>query len=149
MQKSISAGPLRLSLYFNNGNRLCGVKLPGNPSPGLTRKHLFSVLDQLATFVAEPSIGTPFARAVWREVCEIAPGSTLSYGEIALRLGKSGAARAVGLACKSNPLLLAVPCHRVIAAQHIGGYAAGSAWKRLLIALEAEKAALHFALTGL
>jgi len=142
--KAIRVGPLQLDLLFNERRSVCGVRLPVTPPLKLTRRHLFSALDQLATFPIEPTNRSSFLRDVWRAISLIEPGSTLTYGQIAQRIGKPGAARAVGFACKSNPLLLAVPCHRVVAAHAIGGYSAGPAWKSLLLALEAEKAALHF-----
>lgn len=65
--------------------------------------------------------GTDFQRRVWRQISAIGPGRTRSYGELARELGS--AARAVGQACGANPLPLVVPCHRVLAAAGIGGFA--------------------------
>lgn len=84
--------------------------------------------------------GTPFQHQVWRELQKIPPGQTLSYSELARRLGKPTAARAVGQALKANPLPLIIPCHRVIAAHgKLGGYSAGLAHKRWLLAHEGVK----------
>lgn len=85
--------------------------------------------------------GTAFEQAVWAQLCAIPYGETRSYGEIAALLGCPGAARAVGRACGKNPLLLLVPCHRVLGAKgRLTGYAAGIERKRALLALEqAEK----------
>lgn len=82
---------------------------------------------------------TPFQRRVAGVLRATRPGETLSYGDVALRLGRPGAARAVGRAVKANPLLLLVPCHRVVAKDGEGGWSAfGSAdLKRRLRALEA------------
>jgi O-6-methylguanine DNA methyltransferase len=67
----------------------------------------------------------------------IPPGGTLSYGEIANRIGKPGGARAVGNACGANPLPLFIPCHRVVAAGGgLGGFSSGTAWKTLLLERE-------------
>ena len=60
--------------------------------------------------------GTPFQNQVWRATAAIPFGTTISYGELAARLGKPGAARAVGMGMARNPLPLLVPCHRVIGA---------------------------------
>jgi methylated-DNA-[protein]-cysteine S-methyltransferase len=60
-------------------------------------------------FPAAPAGGTPFQRLVWEETARIPWGHTLTYGELARRLGRPGAARAVGLALGANPLPLAVP----------------------------------------
>ena len=65
--------------------------------------------------------GTPFQRRVWRKIAAIGPGLTRSYGEIARELGSSP--RAVGQACGANPVPLVVPCHRVLAAGGLGGFA--------------------------
>jgi methylated-DNA-[protein]-cysteine S-methyltransferase len=66
-------------------------------------------------------LGTPFQRRVWDKIAAIGPGRTRSYGELAREL--RSAARAVGQACGANPLPLVVPCHRVLAAGGIGGFA--------------------------
>ncbi len=65
--------------------------------------------------------GTSFRRSVWAKIAAIGPGRTRSYGEIARELGS--APRAVGQACGANPLPLVIPCHRVVAATGIGGFA--------------------------
>lgn len=69
--------------------------------------------------------GTRFQRRVWRALQGIKPGSVCTYGELAGRLGTS--ARAVGNACRANPVPLVVPCHRVVASGGIGGFAGSSA----------------------
>jgi O-6-methylguanine DNA methyltransferase len=70
--------------------------------------------------------GGRFELAVWAALREIPPGSTTSYGELATRLGSSGASRAVGLANGSNPIAIIVPCHRVIGANGaLTGYGGG------------------------
>ncbi|HEY77133.1 MAG TPA: methylated-DNA--[protein]-cysteine S-methyltransferase [Thermoflexia bacterium] len=82
--------------------------------------------------------GTPFQRAVWREVASIPYGTTATYGEIARRLGKEGrAARAVGAAVGANPLPILIPCHRVIGADGLlVGYGGGLSRKVQLLRLE-------------
>ena len=65
--------------------------------------------------------GTPFQRRLWAALCEIPRGKTLTYGELARRLG--GEPRAVGQACGDNRLPIVIPCHRVVAANGIGGFA--------------------------
>lgn len=65
--------------------------------------------------------GTEFQRQLWRALCEIPRGKTLTYGELARRLGAE--ARAIGQACGDNRLPIVIPCHRVIAANGIGGFA--------------------------
>ncbi len=83
----------------------------------------------------------PFHRGVYEVTRAIPPGTTLSYGEVAARVGSPGAARAVGQALGANPFPVVVPCHRVLAAGgQIGGFSAGggAATKRRM--LEAEGA---------
>lgn len=65
--------------------------------------------------------GTPFQKKVWDELRKIPPGEVVTYGELAKKLGTS--ARAVGNACRNNPVPLVVPCHRVVSANGIGGFA--------------------------
>jgi methylated-DNA-[protein]-cysteine S-methyltransferase len=83
--------------------------------------------------------GTPFQRRVWSALREIPYGETISYGELARRIGRPSAARAVGLANGSNPIAVIVPCHRVIGANGtLTGYGGGIERKRLLLELEAD-----------
>lgn len=78
--------------------------------------------------------GTAFQRLVWAGLCNIAPGTTTSYGELARQIGRAGASRAVGLANGSNPVAIVVPCHRVIGANAtLTGYGGGLARKSWLI----------------
>lgn len=82
-------------------------------------------------------VGSPFQLAVWSAVAEIPRGETRTYGWIAERVGRPGAARAVGQAVGVNPIPLIVPCHRVIASGgRIGGYGGGLAVKRSLLNAE-------------
>lgn len=69
--------------------------------------------------------GSLFQRRVWREIEKLFPLKTITYGEIARRLGS--AARAVGGACGANPVPLIVPCHRVLSASGLGGFMGGKA----------------------
>jgi len=86
---------------------------------------------------AFPPGGTRFQRAVWSELCALRPGETIGYGELAGRLGRPGAARAIGQAVGANPWAPLVPCHRVLAGDgSLGGYAGGLAIKADLLALE-------------
>jgi len=71
--------------------------------------------------VAVQLSGTPFQHRVWRELRSIKPGKTMSYGDLAACL-RSGA-RAVGNACRRNPVPIMVPCHRIVAGNGLGGFA--------------------------
>ncbi len=68
------------------------------------------------------ALGTPFQRRVWQGISAIDAGEVLTYGELAKRIG-SDSARAVGQACGSNRFPLVIPCHRVVSASGIGGFA--------------------------
>jgi methylated-DNA-[protein]-cysteine S-methyltransferase len=81
--------------------------------------------------------GAPFERQVWHALEAIPYGETVSYGEIARRVGQPTAARAVGMANGRNPIAVIVPCHRVIGANGtLTGYGGGLERKRLLLELE-------------
>ncbi len=81
--------------------------------------------------------GSEFQRRVWRRLTEIRYGETLSYGELAKRIGNPNASRAVGLANGRNPISILVPCHRVIGADgSLTGYGGGLERKRWLLAHE-------------
>lgn len=75
--------------------------------------------------------GTPFQRRVWKALRAIPPGHTVTYGQLARALGTS--ARAVGGACRANPCPIVVPCHRVVGAQGLGGFAGDTSGRKLAI----------------
>ena len=82
-------------------------------------------------------VGTTFQKRVWDELRRIPHGQTVSYGELARRIGSPNACRAVGLANGRNPLSIIVPCHRVVGANgKMVGYAGGMTRKEALLALE-------------
>lgn len=81
--------------------------------------------------------GTEFQMRVWQALCRIPYGATMSYRDIAAAIGQPQAVRAVGQANRRNPVMILVPCHRVIAADgNMGGYAWGEDVKCELLALE-------------
>jgi methylated-DNA-[protein]-cysteine S-methyltransferase len=88
--------------------------------------------------------GTEFQRRVWAELRAIPYGQSVSYSELAGRLGNPAASRAVGLANGRNPIAIVVPCHRVIGADgSLTGYGGGLDRKRFLLALERHGMARH------
>jgi methylated-DNA-[protein]-cysteine S-methyltransferase len=109
-----------------------------------------TIIDKIAALIAGDDIDLrdipldvgalpDFDRRVYEIAREIPPGDTMTYGEIATRLGDPGAARAVGQALGKNPVAIIIPCHRVLAAgRRIGGFSAngGIATKRRLLAIE-------------
>jgi methylated-DNA-[protein]-cysteine S-methyltransferase len=87
--------------------------------------------------------GTPFQLTVWRALCDIPYGETISYGELARRIGNPKSVRAVGLANGANPLAIIVPCHRVIGSNgSLTGYGGGLPIKQRLLALESGQGRL-------
>jgi O-6-methylguanine DNA methyltransferase len=110
------------------------------------------VLERLEAFIraclaGEPTatppftlpVGTVFQQAVWSRLVRVGHGRTLTYGELAAAVGHPSASRAVGAACGANRLPLILPCHRIVAANRsLGGFSGGLAWKRWLLAREAE-----------
>jgi methylated-DNA-[protein]-cysteine S-methyltransferase len=85
--------------------------------------------------------GTPFQQRVWEELQRIGYGTTISYGELAARIGRPGAARAAGAANGANPVSIVIPCHRVIGSTGtLTGYGGGLEAKRFLLELERASA---------
>lgn len=121
---------------------------PQRPAAGWERHD--RAFDDLATQLAEyfggdrrvfelplAPEGTPFQLRVWNALREIPYGETISYGELAARIGDRSASRAVGLANGSNPLPIVIPCHRVIGSNgKLTGYGGGLPIKERLLALE-------------
>ena len=127
---------------------------PQSPAPGWIEggKPLAEAIEQLEAYFAGAlqrfdlrlaAQGTPFQLRVWAALREIPYGATISYGELARRIGRPGAARAVGAANGQNPIPIVVPCHRVIGSNgNLVGFGGGLAVKRRLLALERTAASL-------
>lgn len=117
-----------------------GYELREANNPGGLCQHLtdyfegnLSVIDNLPTATA----GTPFQREVWQVLRTIPCGQVMHYGQLAEKLGRPGAARAVGAANGSNPISIVVPCHRVIGRNGtMTGYAGGVQRKEWLLCHE-------------
>lgn len=115
----------------------------GNPPDQVTRllnealSLLYQYFDDPGTSFGDLPLdlkGSVFQVQVWQALRHIPSGTTVTYQELARRLGKPRAFRAVGQACGANPLPLIIPCHRVIAADgSLGGYSSGLARKRWLL----------------
>ncbi|NUZ05121.1 methylated-DNA--[protein]-cysteine S-methyltransferase [Piscinibacter koreensis] len=118
---------------------------PTNPDDPLLR----TAIQQLAEYfagsrsrfdVALDAAGTPFQRAVWAVLADVEPGRTCSYAEVARRVGRPSAVRAVAAAIGRNPLSIIVPCHRVVGSDGaLTGYAGGIDRKTALLALERQR----------
>lgn len=123
------------------GDTLTGVDLVPDPDPRQAQDTPPEpVTRQLARYFADghgtfdlplAPVGTDFQRRVWALMRAIPAGQTRTYGEIARELGS--APRAVGQACRANPLPIVLPCHRVVAAQGLGGFAGDTSGRRLAI----------------
>jgi methylated-DNA-[protein]-cysteine S-methyltransferase len=98
--------------YGKNGFTLDAAQIPA----GLTQTLKSYFAGELSSIDAVPTVtaGTPFQREVWRSLREIPCGLAITYGELAKRIGRPNAVRAVGFANGSNPIEIVVPCHRVI-----------------------------------
>lgn len=89
-------------------------------------------------------VGTPFQKRVWSALCDVAFGRTATYGEIARKVGRPTAYRAVGATNGRNPIAIIVPCHRIIGASgSLVGYAGGLPRKRWLLEHESTFADTH------
>jgi methylated-DNA-[protein]-cysteine S-methyltransferase len=119
-----------------------------DPTPQPTRADRFGVADKLRAYfagdvdaldaIAAEGEGSAFQREVWKHLREVSAGTTVSYGELAARVGRPKASRAVGMANATNPIALIVPCHRVIrTGGALGGYYYGLEYKRWLLDHEA------------
>jgi len=111
-----------------------------------SRRHLGAVIEQLEAYfagelyafdLALAARGTDFRKGVWNELERIPYGETISYGELARRVGDPSACRAVGAANGANPLPIIVPCHRVIGSNgKLTGFGGGLPTKQWLLAHE-------------
>jgi methylated-DNA-[protein]-cysteine S-methyltransferase len=118
--------------YGRNGFRLTEARNPHGLSAAIARYFAgdLKAIDKLPVKTG----GTKFQREVWDALREIPCGTTVSYGELAKRIGRPAAVRAVGLANGSNPIGVVVPCHRVIGADgSLTGYGGGMERKRWLL----------------
>ena len=142
--------PIGRLVLESDGDVLIGVRLPNERRQGRrdvddvppVLKETASQLDEY--FAGERTEfelpmeldGTAFQREVWTELTRIPYGETISYGELARRVGRPNGPRAVGQANGRNPIPIIVPCHRVLASNGIGGYGGGLRVKRALLELE-------------
>ncbi|MDA8309052.1 MAG: methylated-DNA--[protein]-cysteine S-methyltransferase [Actinomycetota bacterium] len=142
--------PLGRLLLVGDESALAQVRLPGTTelgsTPGAVPTPLRAAASQLEEYFSSKRTsfrlplelrGTPFQLSVWRALAGIPFGETITYGDLACRVGRPRACRAVGQANGANPLPIIYPCHRVVAAgRHLGGYGGGLEMKRRLLELE-------------
>jgi methylated-DNA-[protein]-cysteine S-methyltransferase len=120
-------------------NKLNGVRLiEGGEAEKSAREIKLYLEGKLKEFGAklDLSSGTPFQISVWRELLKIPYGEVKTYGEIAEKIGRLHAARAVGRAVGANRIAIVVPCHRVVAKNGLGGYSCGIEIKKKLLRVE-------------
>jgi methylated-DNA-[protein]-cysteine S-methyltransferase len=129
-------------LKFGSSNKNGNRDATGNPAVKRQLDEFFA--GQRTTFdLPTAPAGTEFQKRVWAELTRIPYGETISYAELARRVGSEGAARAVGRANATNPIAVVVPCHRVIGADgSLTGYAYGVELKRSLLDFEKGQARL-------
>ncbi len=112
-----------------------------------TRRALNAILNGNTPKAYPPldlSSGTDFQRDVWALLQSIPMGGVEAYGELAYRLNKPKAARAVGGACRANPIPILIPCHRVVGTNgSLTGFSAGINWKIRLLRIEGVELPLH------
>ncbi len=129
---AVIAAPFGALGIRTEGDAIAGISfLPPGTKPLAPKNALAArARDQLAAYLADPAVrfdlplkpaGTTFQREVWQAIAAVSTGKTLRYGEIAKNL--KSAARAVGQACGRNPYPVVVPCHRVVGAGGMGGFA--------------------------
>lgn len=135
----------RLWIEEENGE-ICAITKTDNIFPEQPSTFLYAVRNELEeyfcgnrkafSFPVCPS-GTKFQLKVWQALSQIPYGTVKSYKEIAENIGNPLAYRAVGNACNKNPILLAIPCHRVVGSNHaLTGFALGIEIKKELLNLE-------------
>ena len=120
---------------------LTAVDLEPSPAPAcVTEPPPADIARQLAGYFVDGRFrldlpvaigGTPFQRRVWSAMQAIPPGQTRTYGDLAREL--ASAPRAVGQACRANPCPIVVPCHRVVAAQGLGGFAGDVSGRKVAV----------------
>jgi methylated-DNA-[protein]-cysteine S-methyltransferase len=153
------ASPIGQLLLVGDGSRLCHLHMQEGPGPmpvdpqweaadepfDAVRSQLQEYFGGQRTAFDAPLLleGTPFQRRVWTALLEIPYGATISYAELARRVGQPTASRAVGLANGRNPVAVIVPCHRVVGSNgRLTGYGGGLTRKRFLLDLESAQPAL-------
>ncbi len=139
LQASVNAEGALTELTFGPTKETSGI---ANPAVAQQLTEFFAGKRKTFDLPLAPK-GTDFQKRVWEELVRIPYGQTISYAELARRVGSTGAARAVGRANATNPIPIVVPCHRVIGADgSLTGYALGVEMKRSLLDFEKGQASL-------
>ena len=145
--------PIGILILKERDGAICAIDLARESDECPTDSAATPVLEQAAQEIAEyfadnrteftfpmRAQGTPFQTAVWDALLHIPFGETKTYGQIAAEVDNPKGSRAVGMACNKNPIMIAVPCHRVVGAGGaLTGYAGGLSVKEKLLKLEQEQ----------
>lgn len=132
--------PIGMIHLTHQNSKLLSIDFLSDNTPPSPAADTFSnqLIAELATYFKNPQhtfraafqlTGSPFQQRVWRALQEIPSGQALTYGELAKKLNSSP--RAIGQACRTNPVPIFIPCHRVIAKNGTGGYAGKTGGKML------------------
>jgi methylated-DNA-[protein]-cysteine S-methyltransferase len=138
-----SDGDVLVGIWLPSGTKFAGGA--GDDAPPVLKDTAAQLEEYFAGERTEFDVpmeldGTAFQKEVWAELSRIPYGETISYGELARRVGRPKGPRAVGQANGRNPVPIIVPCHRVLASNGIGGYGGGLPMKRSLLAVEGVSA---------
>jgi methylated-DNA-[protein]-cysteine S-methyltransferase len=124
------------------GPRLDGTDGEAVFGAAIVQLHEYFTGDRVRFDLPTQTAGTAFQRDVWAQLAEIPYGETITYAELAIRVGNPKAVRAVGLANGRNPLSIVVPCHRVVGSNGaLTGFGGGIERKRYLLSLERDEPA--------
>ena len=147
MEKSYYKSPIGILEIICKSNKLVSLKLVDYcEKSNVETDFIKDIIKQLDEYFSgkrqyfdikiSPN-GTNFQKLVWNELLKIHHGTTKSYSQIAMEIGKPNVQRAVGSACNKNPIMIIIPCHRVISKSgNLGGFAYGISVKRKLLELE-------------
>lgn len=146
---AVVSSPLGAFGIVGDDDAVTEVLLPGSvlsfPAPAVPPEPVAMAAAQLEEYLAGRrtsfdvplrSSGTDFQESVWKAILDIGSGQIESYGWVADRINRPKAARPVGQALGANPIPIFRPCHRVVAAEGLGGYGGDAGLKRALLAIE-------------
>ena len=147
MEKSYYKSPIGTLQIISESNKLVSLKLVDYcEKSNIETDFIKDIKKQLDEyFLGKRTIfnikinpkGTDFQKMVWKELQKISYSKTKSYSEVAEAIGNKNAQRAVGNACNKNPIMIIIPCHRVVSKNNnLGGYAYGSKIKQKLLNIE-------------
>lgn len=145
MARAYMQSPIGLLEITADQRKLRGIRLVKERGEGLPNPVTQQAVAQLEEYFAKKRkefslmaipLGTPFQIEVWDALRQIPYGKVVTYGQLAAAIGKPSACRAVANAVGENPFLILLPCHRVVAADGLGGFSSGLEAKRKLLTLE-------------